>query len=810
MHLIIDRELARGPSLAVEKLAGVLNSHGEAVQVVDAPGEEPSLLIGLAGRSEVVARAMASSDLVCPSAPESILLSPLPPNQFLIAGSDERGLTYALLEAARAIQMAPLAGGPASASLLAYIPTEVGSPYLRWRSMQLFICNRELEREWFYDEEYWEEYLDQLALYRYNNLSLTFGHQIAYMSPPYPFLLELPEFPKVRAADFTPEQRSDNLNMLRFISMSAQLRGLRFTLGIWSQHAHEYGEPMVEGLTQDNLAEYNAAGLARVLAACPDIDGVQFRMNEESGVGEDCQAEFYEPQFRAIAECGRPIRLDLRAKGLAESTIDLAQRLVPNTVVSTKHWCEHLGMPYSMPMIQRRDYRSYRRYGTWDLLRKPRTYPLIHRLWSAGSQRVLLWGDPEWVKRFVGSCSASGDGFEVMAPLTNKGVRDQQPAWLAYSERSAYKGHADERERFWLFNLLFGRLGYDPDAAPDLFRRELRHRYGESAGDVEQLYSVGSQILPLLTTVLQMSASLWTFWPERYAGRSLDEDARIEPSDPTRFYRIDEYLKDVLEGRLSGKWTPLQVANLLRELAGKTRLAIARIEQTTSELRYTCLDFSILSHLAEYHASRMEAVTYMALFRQTHEIGLLPSVLQHLEQSRVHWNALAAAADGNYADDLVFGFREKGHCGHWKDDLAVVERDLAMVQGLMSEGEQTPTTTFQWPGGIVHPPAPGLNFRPPQEAEPSADLPLRIYLEASEERSVRAVHCFYRIAHQALEFEPIKMEAGKRRYEAVIPGDVNEAVWDLMLFFDFEFSDGSATRWPDWRTETPYFVIPTR
>ena len=324
MHLVIDRELASGPSLAVEKLAGMLNLQGETVRVVDAPGEEPSLLIGLAGRSKVVAKGLARSGLECPSAPESVLLHPLTPNQFLIAGNDERGLTYALLEAARAIQIAPLAEGSAPASLLDYIPTEVGSPYMRWRSMQVFICNRELEREWFYDEEYWEEYLDQLALYRYNNLSLTFGHQIAYMSPPYPFLLDLPEFPKVRAADFTPEQRSDNLNMLRFISMSAQLRGLHFTLGIWSQHAHEYGEPMVEGLTHDNLAEYNAAGLARVLAACPDIDGVQFRMNEESGVGEDRQAEFYEPQFRAIAECGRPMRLDLRAKGLADSTTDLA------------------------------------------------------------------------------------------------------------------------------------------------------------------------------------------------------------------------------------------------------------------------------------------------------------------------------------------------------------------------------------------------------------------------------------------------------------------------------------------------------
>ena len=121
---------------------------------------------------------------------------------------------------------------------------------------------------------------------------------------------------------------------------------------------------MVEGLTPEIRAQYNAAGLARLLASCPRIDGVQFRMNYESGVAEDRQAEYYEPQFRAIAECGRPIRLDLRAKGLTDDTIELAQKLVPDTVISTKHWCEHLGMPYPMPAIQQFDQKNYRRYGT--------------------------------------------------------------------------------------------------------------------------------------------------------------------------------------------------------------------------------------------------------------------------------------------------------------------------------------------------------------------------------------------------------------------------------------------------------------
>lgn len=80
----------------------------------------------------------------------------------------------------------------------------------------------------------------------------------------------------------------------------------------------------------------------------------------------------------------------------------------------------------------------------------------------------------------------------------------------------------------------------------------------------------------------------------------------------------------------------------------------------------------------------------------------------------------------------------------------------------------------------------------------------------TEKRSFSSVRCFHRIAHQALEFEEIEMQCHAGGYEAAIPGSSIDAAWDLMLFFEFKFSDGSATRWPDWRTGTPYLVIPTR
>ena len=129
--------------------------------------------------------------------------------------------------------------------------------------------------------------MGRLACCRYNNLSLTFGHQIAYLSPPYPFLLEVPEFPQVRPIGFTAEQCARHLNMLIRIAAWTRQCGLHFTFGVWSQHAQDYGDSMVEGLTPEIRAQYNAVGLARLLAVCPGIDGVQFRMNYESGVAED-------------------------------------------------------------------------------------------------------------------------------------------------------------------------------------------------------------------------------------------------------------------------------------------------------------------------------------------------------------------------------------------------------------------------------------------------------------------------------------------------------------------------------------------
>ena len=86
---------------------------------------------------------------------------------------------------------------------------------------------------------------------------------------------------------------------------------------------------------------------------------------------------------------------------------------------------------------------------------------------------------------------------------------------------------------------------------------------------------------------------------------------------------------------------------------------------------------------------------------------------------------------------------------------------------------------------------------------------MRLTSQETGDRALRSVRCFHRIANQALPFESIEMLAGEGYYGTVIPGDAIDPQWDLMLFFEFEFDDGTATRWPEWQNGTPYLVIPT-
>ena len=80
--------------------------------------------------------------------------------------------------------------------------------------------------------------------------------------------------------------------------------------------------------------------------------------------------------------------------------IDDALNLGLAANVSTKYWMEQMGLPFHPTHINVQNQKD-RRHGYADLLRYPQHYRVHWQVWSGGTTRLLLWGDPDYVRRFA-------------------------------------------------------------------------------------------------------------------------------------------------------------------------------------------------------------------------------------------------------------------------------------------------------------------------------------------------------------------------------------------------------------------------
>ena len=143
-------------------------------------------------------------------------------------------------------------------------------------------------------------------------------------------------------------------------------------------------------------------------------------MHEESGLKKEEMVGFWHEVFSLIKQAKPDMRLDLRAKDLPDEVIDDALKQGLAARVSTKFWMEQMGLPFHPTHINQQNQKD-RRHGYADLLRYPQRYRVHWQLWSGGTTRLLLWGDPGYVRRFAGAARLyGGDSFEVNEMLATK------------------------------------------------------------------------------------------------------------------------------------------------------------------------------------------------------------------------------------------------------------------------------------------------------------------------------------------------------------------------------------------------------
>jgi hypothetical protein len=795
----------------------------------------------------------------------------------LVQGRDSRGLSYALTELADAVALAP---DPAAAlAVLRPAAAITERPANPIRGVIRVFASSVEDKGWFNDRGFWRDYLSMLAAHRFNRFNLSlglgydggyeggFGLRDGYLHFAYPFLVKVPGY-DVRATNLPDAERDANLAMLRFISDEAAARGLEFFLGLWT-HSFEWpnspnANHLITGLTAQTQAPYSRDAVALILKECPNISGVTFRTHGESGVPEG-NYDFWKTIFSGLNQTGRPVALDLHAKGIDQKMVDTALSTgLPVTVVP-KFSAEHMGLPYHQADIRpteiptgqpgQRLYtlsegsRSFTRYGYADLLNVERKFGVYHRIWP-GTQRLLLWGDPVFAAAYSRAGTFGGSlGHEIFDPLSFKGRKGSglpggRDGYADASLRaSAVPNH--DYEKYAYGYRLWGRMLYNPDTKPEIWQRQLRQDYGATlAPVVEQSLGSASRILPLVTSAHLVSASNNMYWPELYSnipiasapnnGPFTDTSTPknfggVSPLDPQLFYRVNDYADDLLKGTVSAKYSPIEVAQWLEGLAHEAERHLTA-QNDTALLRMpaplrTVTDINSLTGLGRFFAHKFRAGVLFALFERTGQTAAREATVRSYRDARYEWFKVSRITKDIYVADLAWGDRPYQH-GNWQSRLAEIDEDIAAVERAAPSAQpamvgfdpvKLATLIATMTAPAPERPTPGVTHTPSSLFVRRAPLtltvkPVEVLSGRAQQPPPREVLLHYRHANHAERWVgPVPMTpAPGGGWTATIPADYTAAPYPLTYYFEPVHADGRRTIYPGLGpdlAQQPYFVL---
>jgi hypothetical protein len=676
-------------------IQSVLVAKGIRFEQTDSPDHAHGRILICAGlASGGIAQQLSSAGIAVPQKPESLVIHkttlqgrPL----LLVSGRDDRGLMYALLEVAERIGWARGKGAP-----LSEVENIIESPDVADRGVTIFTMQKHQYEDRLHDEKYWINYFDMLAEDRFNTIEVKFAYEAnGYNCPVYPYYMDVAGFPDVRVSGLSKQEQQQNLADLHRLVRLAHERGIRVQFGIWCHYDrftptfqlidHSKERPFtVTGLSEANLVQYTLAAIKQFLREFHDIDSVQLLMMDESGLKTEDMQEFWKNIFPALKEAAPNLQFELRAKGVSDDLIKQGLDLGLKIRINTKVWAEKFGPPYFQTRVQELD-QFNRRGGYADMLRYPRTYKLHWTLWTVGSMRVLLWGNPEYVRRFAQSTHlGEADGFDIYEPLATKmagHAHDLKPFDLLAPQ---YRYYDYEFQRYWYFFKLFGRLTYNPATSAQEWNHEFASRLGAGpAPYVEKALSRASEILPQINAYCLPDELYSTTrgWTERQRQGDLPEYVEATPSDPAQFESLKEAADDALLGRRSAKMTPEKTSTWFAQHARDVRGQIALAEQSagphpSKEFASTIVDLRILSDLAEYHSRRVLAGLTFALFEKSHDLNMLDDAIQHEGEAVNAWAKIVKDAGDFYNFDLKMGLPQYDLSGHWRDELVKLEDGL--------------------------------------------------------------------------------------------------------------------------------------
>ncbi len=777
------------------------------------------IFVGLSSEKNEATQLLQELQLELPKEKEALLIKKTTYNDkpaLILCGADEVGLMYAALDVAKRISWSTDAE-----NLFEHVIDVSETPDVKERAVSAGSFNRAYFEKKLHDKQYWVKYFDMMAESRLNQFLLIFGYKNVqyrepnFMAPAYPNFFNVDEFPLVKMGNVTEEQQQQNTKALKEVIALAHSRGIEFGVGLWDQIDRDkrfrkivkndsdipadLPDNIIWGLTHDNLIPYTKVAIRKFFKTFPEIDLVQFRMHWESGITGEVALKFWKETFNILKEESPHLKIEARAKDVPDETLYDGVATGMDFRVATKHWMEQMGMPFHPTHINKEN-QFDRRHGYADMLRYPKKYDFKWRVWSGGTTRLFLWGDPEWVKLFAESSHLyDAKGFEFNEPLYFKMNGSKHDVEVSELLNPDYKYYTYEFERYWHYYQLMGRVTYNPNTPKDTWEMEFVKKFKQEAGLLlmDGLHQA-SKVLPRIVTASYLYPRFASpqGWPELQRMEDLKHFAKNSiPSDIQQFTSPMEEAEQILNREFTVKRHASQTSSWFLKTSDSILSNVKKAEEIvgenqSKEFTSTITDLKMLAYLAKYHSQRLLAAVQYNLYSKTGDLSSFDKAIEFESNAVNAYGNLVTAAANIYNMQLDFGSVIALFPGHWNKEHQRLVDELETLK----EERETVSNDEKYSSTFTHIPI--------QRA--SINNPIKVEVTLPTGKKMKKAQVMFSIEDN--EFTSVELqilEEGIGR--AIIPGLGKEGV--LKYFLEVIYESGNIMYLPKNANNQPYSII---
>lgn len=521
-----------------------------------------------------------------------------------------------------------------------------------------------------HDLKYWEAFLDMMAENRFNVISL-------WNMNPFTYMVKPDNFPE--ASPWTEEEQAEWEDLYREVFRMAKERALDTYIVQWSiftseqfSNAHGiakqnfYPHYYVPGDTSELLRRYLRESVTQILDTYPNLDGIGISHGEGMAGMTPLERQQWmdDVMIAGMLDADRKVKLIHRVP--FSSGTSSGPGVSKNVEQVTRDAMENLEDRFDGPIWVEMKFNWSHAHSTPKLVKVhggklgdtyfdplPENYKIT---WQARNEDFfcLRWGVPSFIREHIAlNAQASYVGGYFIGSETYIPALD----YFTNTDRPVDWSYAFQRQ--WLFYKLWGRLLYDPETPDSLFQAEFNHRYGDSADNLLNAYSLASSTQLRLASLYD---SRWDFtlYSEgflalqgeitKYIG--IEELIQHPTMDPA-YVSISEYV----EIRQSGgsfsvdRITPLALATTLERDNREALTLVENIDTSTNtSLMYEVADVKAWAYLGLHLAEKLRGGVALQSYRKKGEPAQKQAAIKHLEAALAHWDNLIEVTRPIYKD----------------------------------------------------------------------------------------------------------------------------------------------------------------